>query len=505
MAEESGKPTDEIYFPVQHNKLCPSCMPDLPSHPVVGAEVAVRMEDARGRNVFARGTVLGPAAPLAVGESFFSLARPWRVEWRGQSMLAGTTLSTESIRDAAGCRAALDRDEQFALQRMRDVQLREQRAEQQRTEESERRSARMPASPPAAAPEPCTAPAPPPAPPAPELIRTKRDVWLKLPLDAAAGKVMRVTLPKDFLRGSPEQVCEFCAPAGSEPGELWTVQLWVEAPAQSVPQPPDQERGGGQAAPRSRGRTLGPGKSEDLRTETRDVAEAAGLEYDPQPNPLNPVTAWTVRVCLSFANLRPNYFGLPGRGRLFKSMFGFDSWELAMAFMQAAFEAEHDGSSRAVLHPRFQYLAALWRMRANESPPLLAAFFGVSEQRMSEYLNEWIPRLGMFAKTHLVFMPKMETITALMPQSFIDCKMGKVVLVGDCKDHHVESVRNSVVASADQHSAKSDASVAMGLQWCTPIGLVGAAADLVRRCASRIPTPPARPLPYSHASVPRSP
>lgn len=216
MAEESGKPTDEIYFPVQHNKLCPSCMPDLPSHPVVGAEVAVRMEDARGRNVFARGTVLGPAAPLAVGESFFSLARPWRVEWRGQSMLAGTTLSTESIRDAAGCRAALDRDEQFALQRMRDVQLREQRAEQQRTEESERRSARMPASPPAAAPEPCTAPAPPPAPPAPELIRTKRDVWLKLPLDAAAGKVVRVTLPKDFLRGSPEQVCEFCAPAGSE-------------------------------------------------------------------------------------------------------------------------------------------------------------------------------------------------------------------------------------------------------------------------------------------------
>ena len=145
------------------------------------------------------------------------------------------------------------------------------------------------------------------------------------------------------------------------------------------------------------------------------MAEAAGLEYDPQPNPLNPVTAWTVRVCLSFANLRPNYFGLPGRGRLLKSMFGFDSWELAMAFMQAAFEAEHDGSSRAVLHPRFQYLAALWRMRANESPPLLAAFFGVSEQRMSEYLNEWIPRLGMFAKTHLVFMPKMETITAVRP------------------------------------------------------------------------------------------
>ena len=37
----------------------------------------------------------------------------------------------------------------------------------------------------------------------------------------------------------------------------------------------------------------------------------------------------------------------------------------------------------------------------------------------------------------------------------------------------------SLVASADQHSSKSDAPVAMGLQWCTPIGHVAVAADLV--------------------------
>ena len=81
----------------------------------------------------------------------------------------------------------------------------------------------------------------------------------------------------------------------------------------------------------------------------------------------------------------------------------------------------------------------------------------------------------------------METITTLMPQSFIDCKMEKVVLIGDCKDHRVESIRNSIVASADQHSSKSDASVAMGQQWCTPTGFVAAACDLV--CTSR-PLPP---------------
>ncbi len=81
----------------------------------------------------------------------------------------------------------------------------------------------------------------------------------------------------------------------------------------------------------------------------------------------------------------------------------------------------------------------------------------------------------------------MDTITALMPQSFIDCKMDKVVAIGDCKDHRVESIRNSIVASAEQHSSKSDASVAMGQQWCTPTGLVAAACDLV--CGSR-PLPP---------------
>ena len=60
-----------------------------------------------------------------------------------------------------------------------------------------------------------------------------------------------------------------------------------------------------------RGKKLGPGTSKDLRAETREIAEAAGLEYDEQPNKLNPVTAWPIRVCLNFANLTPAYFGLP--------------------------------------------------------------------------------------------------------------------------------------------------------------------------------------------------
>ena len=481
----TGKSADELSFPKHHNRLCPTCRPPLPPQHIVNAEVAIEVPDKRGLPTFARGTVSGPAGPPAEGENFFDAARRWKVQWSGTNIDADTTLTTDDVQKAARTRSALNRSERAALQRERDERLRDERQAElraeQNTDESQRRAARMPASPPAPAPQ------PPPAPPTVELIRTRRDVRLKLPSDAAPGKVVRVTLPEGFLRGSPEQACEFHAPAGSAPGELWTVQLWVMAPAARVPQPPDQPRDG--AAPPRRGKKLGPGTSKDLRAETREIAEAAGLEYVEQPNKLNPVTAWPIRVCLSFANLTPAYFGLPGRGRLFKNMFGFGTFELAMAFMRAAFEAEHDGTSRAVLHPRFQYLAALWRMRANESPALLAAFFGIAERTMSNYLNEWIPRLGMFAKTYLVFLPKMETITALMPKSFIDCKMEKVVLIGDCKDHRVESIRNSIVASADQHSSKSDASVAMGQQWCTPTGLVGAACDLV--CSS-CPLPPHR-------------
>ena len=41
---------------------------------------------------------------------------------------------------------------------------------------------------------------------------------LKLPSDATAGKFVRVTLPKGFPRGSPEQACEFYAPVPPGPG-----------------------------------------------------------------------------------------------------------------------------------------------------------------------------------------------------------------------------------------------------------------------------------------------
>jgi hypothetical protein len=99
--------------------------------------------------------------------------------------------------------------------------------------------------------------------------------------------------------------------------------------------------------------------------------------------------------------------------------------------------------------------------------------------RQSDYVDKWIPRLGMFAKANLVFLPKIKTIVALMPQSFIDCGMGKVVLVGDCKDHDVHDESGSLVGHADLPSSKTGGPVAMGQAWCTPTGFVAVAADLV--------------------------
>ena len=77
----------------------------------------------------------------------------------------------------------------------------------------------------------------------------------------------------------------------------------------------------------------------------------------------------------------------------------------------------------------------------------LADQIGVTRQTMQEYLEEWIPALGSFAKKNLVFLPKMETIVACQPQSFLDCGMKHVVAIGDCKDHRVQTDRASLVGS----------------------------------------------------------
>ena len=120
-------------------------------------------------------------------------------------------------------------------------------------------------------------------------------------------------------------------------------------------------------------------RSADIRDETIK----AGLEYNSQPNSLNPVVAWPILPGHSFATMCPAYYGLPSRPRLFKHLFGFKSWEDAMVFMRVAFPEEFaPKSQRAILHPKFQYLAALWRMRRDESIEALAAFFGVLPRRM---------------------------------------------------------------------------------------------------------------------------
>ena len=64
-----------------------------------------------------------------------------------------------------------------------------------------------------------------------------------------------------------------------------------------------------------------------------------------------------------------------------------------------------------------------------------------------------------------------------MPESFKECGLGKVLLVGDCTDILTEG-SSSVVTSSEMHSDKSHHDVAMGLAWVTPNGFVAVATDL---------------------------
>ena len=226
-------------------------------------------------------------------------------------------------------------------------------------------------------------------------------------------------------------------------------------------------------------------KAADQRRYISARAAAYNLEYSPQPNPLNPKRSWPIREQLTFANLRPEYFDLPDRKRLFRRLFGFDTWQGAMVVFEAVYEWDPHGSvarkreEAAILHPRFQYLAALWRMRQYKDMGELAAIFGVRDGAMSIYVSRWIRRLGRFAKANLVFEPEdYETLAAMMPEAFVQCGLSSVVAIGDCTDIMTEDSRENKYLSNQSRSDKSKHAAAMGLTWVTPNGMIIIATDL---------------------------
>lgn len=97
---------------------------------------------------------------------------------------------------------------------------------------------------------------------------------------------------------------------------------------------------------------------------------------------MNPSQAWPLLKQVDFSNLRPAFFKLPERGRLFKMRFGFASWDDAMASFNIAFPELQRRKHKSLLQSFFQFLAALWRMRTYTSVEELAAYFGVTRWKM---------------------------------------------------------------------------------------------------------------------------
>jgi hypothetical protein len=226
-------------------------------------------------------------------------------------------------------------------------------------------------------------------------------------------------------------------------------------------------------------------KAADERRYISERAQQLGLAYSPQPNPLNPVRTWPLRETFCFANLRPEYFELPDRARLFSKLFGFNCWDDAMLVYERMYVWDADAARRrkkeeaSVLHPRFQFLAALWRMRQHADVDALASFFGVRRQLISKVVPRWIRRLGLYAKENLVFLPEdLEDIISEMPEAFIECGLGSVVAIGDCTDLLTEDSRSNRYISNQARSDKSDHAAAMGITWTTPNGFIVVATDL---------------------------
>ena len=210
---------------------------------------------------------------------------------------------------------------------------------------------------------------------------------LRLPADHVPGKTFRFVVKAGYLPGSPRQVFDVSPPVGHDPNTLVSLVVWLRVPSEEESMDEDDVDEGeeGDSSPKPPG--VGAAK---LRTwRVQDRAEANGLAYDPKPNDRNPVVAWLIMELGGFSNLKPEYFDLPERGRLlvFKQRFGFDSWADAMDFYEIAFKDIEPKTARCILHPRFQYLAALWRMKTYMQLDELATFFGVTRQTMEARLG----------------------------------------------------------------------------------------------------------------------
>ena len=452
-------------LPQKQNKLCGTHRPELPAERIIGAKVLLE-----GDEFFVDATVTGPAPPPAVQPRRppGSARRRW---WRA------TADSDDFTRDLDGDEEVwrlsrlrrlvantVERSERVNKLRTEVKRLQRQTRELKAAAEEEGEGEGEGAGPDSSAPA-----GPPPAP-----TVSSKTVRLRVPV------------PKDWQ--PPQQPIIFEVPAGQVPHSMATT-LMVIPPPSTVPggfmhadvkltieEPPPVEM------PDKGGKS-----SKHLREYLVSRASQAGLEYSADANPLNPARAWPLREQLCFANLRPEYFALPERSRLFKKMFGFDSWDEAMKVYEMVYRwvERTDGVRRAreerqaALHPRFQFLAALWRMRGYKDIDELASFFGLLAPRMSVDSSRWIRRLGRFAKENLIIEPKdYQTVLDLLPKSFKECGLDTVVAIGDCTDIMTETSRESIMTSNLLRSDKSKHSAAMGLTWCTPNGQIIIATDL---------------------------
>ena len=478
MRDKKGKPR-QLPNRAACNKLCDKHRPLLSAKRIIGAKVLVKVD-----GVHVPATVIGPEEVESgrVGRSL-SAARAvagalaqtrWRVQ--GDADDDGhTDMSTAEVWTAAGLRESYDASTKAAAAAAKKKYQSKIDALQHKIKyDQEKLKPKPPAAPRRASPSPRRAPPPPPPPP-PTAPATVASVKIRVPLPRSwlVGEPIALDVPAGYVDGpqrSRATKLMKLPPADSIPGTF--VAFNVELPLDPPPPPPVTVSKSGR-------------KAADARRYIAARSEQLNLAYSPQPNPLNPKRSWPLREQLSFANLRPEYFELPDRSGLFKKLFGFDCWEDAMLVYERIYAWDVDACARrkreegAVLHPRFQYLAALWRMRQHKDRDELASFFGVRNEYMSAYVPRWIRRMGKYAKANLVFLPQdFESITSRAPQAFLDCGLGSVVAIGDCTDILTEDSRENKYVSNQSRSDKSKHSAAMGLTWVTPNGYIMIATDL---------------------------
>ena len=190
---------------------------------------------------------------------------------------------------------------------------------------------------------------------------------------------------------------------------------------------------------------------EELREKLRNLQDKE-LDFFFQNNGI-----WQVLGSDDYHSLRP---------RSCHTLFGFHSWALLKRFCDLFFDEGNGAPSKQVLRDA---CIALIVMRRGWTYTATGLLFGLSDRRVAQICDSFIPRFGEigYFTCNLAYLPESLYVDT-MPEAFKTNGFSDIGSIGDAKDILVDTNRQTSGSARAQYSSKMKASAIRGASFAMP-------------------------------------